>query len=539
MTESNIGIIKKHRLWRFLEIIPGSVTWAALILPFILSFFFPTVVASFIIIYTLTWLFRSLKLSLNLYRSYKLTQKSLITDWNKFITFNDYPEKIDYEISRLNKEEHPAEYFELIHLRKQIDHLKKINQYKKSKEIIQAVIFVTYKESFEVIHESVKSYTESFFDSSKVILVLAGEESDKENFTKIAHQIKAEFGHKLMHIIITIHPRGLPGEIPGKSSNATWAAKELKKYLDEKNLSYENVLISNFDADTVTHPSYFSELTFKYLTTEERTEKGYQPTHMFHNNIWDVPVLIRMVALTCTFWRMAESMEKDKYKSFSSRSMSFKTAVDTDFWDPAVIPEDSRQYWTAYSVYDGRHSLISIYSPVYMDAVLSDTYIKTFQSQYSQLRRWAWGVCDFPFVVLNLWYHPKIKLSTKLYHIFNMIENNFFWATGPILITFAGFIPGLVNVNFRDTVLAYNLPRIMSDILTLTSVGVIVCTIIGFKIVPYNPKRKFLGQLSLCLQWLFIPVVSIFLSAIPALDAQTRLIFGKYLEYKVTQKSRK
>jgi len=40
----------------------------------------------------------------------------------------------------------------------------------------------------------------------------------------------------------------------------------------------------------------------------------------------------------------------------------------------------------------------------------------------------------------------------------------------------------------------------------------------------------------LYLQWFTIPVVSFFLSALPGLDAHTRLMFGKRLEYRVTEK---
>ncbi|MCC7197814.1 hypothetical protein IT413_06525 [Candidatus Peregrinibacteria bacterium] len=532
-------LIRKHRLWRILEIIPGTLSWSSFLVIIAFSMIAPELVASFVIVYTLVWLFRSVKLSINLYSCFKLTQKALKTDWNRMIAFNDCPEKIDYELKKIDQEEEPKKYFELLYLRKQVQHLQTTNQWKKSKDIVHAIIFVTYKESYELIRESIKSYISSSYPSKKMIMVFAGEESDKENFLKISAKIQKEFGDKFMYFMNTIHPKNIPGEIKGKSANATWAAKELQKYLDKHQIAYDNVMVSNFDADTVTHKFYFSELTFKYLTTDTRIEKGYQPTPMFHNNIWDVPMMVRMVALACTYWRMAESMEKDKYKSFSSRSLSFQTTVDVNYWDPSVIPEDSRQFWTAYAVYDGRHRLVPIYSPLYMDAVLSETYSKTFKSQYSQLRRWAWGVCDFPFVALNLWYHPNIKFKEKIYRIYEFLKNSFFWATGPILITFSGFVPGFINPHFRDTVLAYNLPRIMSDILTLASSGIIMCAIISLIIVPPEKSKNWLARLGLCLQWLLVPIVSICLSSIPALDAQTRLMFGKYLEYKVTEKARK
>jgi len=78
----------------------------------------------------------------------------------------------------------------------------------------------------------------------------------------------------------------------------------------------------------------------------------------------------------------------------------------------------------------------------------------------------------------------------------------------------------------------------MSNLLTFSSTGIIVCALISLNLIPYSPKKGWKGQISLMLQWLLIPIVSLFLSAVPALDAQTRLMFGKYLEYKVTQKSR-
>ncbi|MBU1953468.1 glycosyltransferase family 2 protein, partial [Patescibacteria group bacterium] len=489
------GLIRKHRLWRLLELIPGSIAWIALITPLVLSFFVPQWVATFVIIYTVVWLFRSIKLSINLYRSFKISKQALKTNWNKMISLNDSPEKIAYEMKRINKEASPKKYFELSHLQNRIQSLQKQGDWKKSKDIYHAIVYVTYKESYRLIHESIRSYAQSKFPAKQIIMVLAGEEADKENFIQIANKIAKEFGDQFAHFMITIHPKNVPGEIRGKSANATYAAKQLKKYIDKNEVPYDNVILSNFDADTVVHPQYFSELTYKYLTTERRTEKAYQPTHLFHNNIWDVPVMIRMVAQSCSYWRMAESMEKSKYKSFSSRSLSFQTVLDVNYWDPSVIPEDSRQFWTAFAVYDGRHTLVPIFSPVYMDAVLGETYMKTFRSQYNQLRRWAWGVCDFPFVVLNLWYHPNIKLSQKIYQTYEFLKNSFFWATGPILITFTGFIPGIINPGFRETVLAYNVPRVMSDMLTFASLGIIMCALISIALVPYNPKKGLLGQL--------------------------------------------
>jgi len=39
-------------------------------------------------------------------------------------------------------------------------------------------------------------------------------------------------------------------------------------------------------------------------------------------------------------------------------------------------------------------------------------------------------------------------------------------------------------------------------------------------------------------QWLLLPISMIFVGAIPALDAVTHLMFGKYLGFNVSQKKR-
>ncbi len=524
--------------------IPGLLAWGALLIPVVLAIYYPIAVALLAIVYALLWLFRSIRLSINLYRGYWRTQDAMKVNWNLLLDLIEHPSKIDPTIKQTDLSKSllkPQRIFnlELKNLKNRITWLKQKDQYLKPSQIYHAVLIVTYKETYELVRESVKSYAESFYPYKKMILVLGGEEGDQENFGKIAQKIEDEFKDKFHTIIRSVHPKGLPGEIPGKSGNATFAGKKLKKYLDDKGIDYEHVILSNFDADTVAHPAYFSELTFKYLMTKNRSKKAYQPTHMFHNNIWDVPVMIRMVALSCTFWRMSEALDKHKYKSFSSRSMGFQTVIDTNYWDPSVIPEDSRQYWTAYLKYNGKHTVSWIYTPVYMDAVLSDSYAETFKSQYVQLRRWAWGVMDFPFMALNLARHPRIKFGEKAYRIFYFLENAFFWATGPLIIMFSGWLPSLMNPEFSQSVLGYNLPAITSQILTIAAVGIIMCGVISMVIVPHDSKRKPWRKVSLFFQWLLVPVTSIFLSAIPALDAQTRLLFGKHLEYKVTEKVRK
>jgi len=541
MNQETHKIIKSHKYWRIWEMIPGILSLCFLIFPIIFSIIQPVWVAVFITLYATMWLFKSLRLTTNLTMSYLRSQKFAKTDWMKLISYWDAPKKLEYDLRAIEKRgiEDKKYYRTLLDLREQIGIIKRAGQYKKSDEIINAVIYMTYKESYELIREAIKSYAEGVYPSEKIIIVFSGEERDKENALNIANKIKDEFGRRFMDFIITIHPYGLPNEIPGKSSNATWAAKILQKYLDEKNIKYENVIISNFDADTVTHKNYFAELTYTYLKTLNRERQTYQPRHFYHNNIWSVPILIRLIVLGFTFCEMAEANDLKTYKAFSSRSMGMQLAIDTDFWDPMVIPEDSRQHWTAYFLKDGKYHVVLIESPIYMDAVSTSKYFDTFKEQYIQLRRWAYGACDLPFVVFNMLANKKIPLFMKIYQIAYLMESHLMWATAPIILTFTGWLPGMLNASFRTTVMAYKMPGVVSYLLTFAGIGVVVYAIITFTIIPRPRKHITWKYISLLFQWLFVPLASIFLSSIPALEAQMRLLFNKKLEYKVSPKVRK
>ena len=499
---------RKSLSWRILEIIPGFLTWFTLLFPLTCSIYHPQAIAYFAIFYAVLWLFRSFKLSFYLLISYRKFKREQGIDWQK-------------KISSLAREDIPSPYLA-------------------SKNIVHFVVLITYKEEEEVLRDSIKSYVESNIDTKrKLRFILAIEEADQKNGEKIFCNLKKEFSPYFYDFHLTVHPKNVPGEIPGKSSNINYAAREIKKIIDREKISYDRVLLSNFDADTVVHDQYFSELEYRYLTQKNRTKKAYQPVHLYHNNIWDVPAVVRIVALSGSFWRMAESQQISKYRSFSSRSNSFANLVDLDFWDPSIIPEDSRQYWTGYFKYKGDFKLTSLSSPLYMDAVSSQGYFTTLKSQYIQIRRWAWGVSDFPFVTLNS-IRSGIPLWKKVKVIWELLENNLFWATAPFLITFLGWIPSLINSSFRQSVLAYRLPDVLSQILTLSSIGLLLCASFTILILPRNEQNKgFFAYPKMFFQWVLIPFVSIFFSAMPAIDAQTRLMLSKDLSYKVTDKFRK
>jgi hypothetical protein len=70
--------------------------------------------------------------------------------------------------------------------------------------------------------------------------------------------------------------------------------------------------------------------------------------------------------------------------------------------------------------------------------------------------------------------------------------------------------------------------------------GLILCIIISMSFLPKAPKGygRF-GKTFMILQWLMVPITVIIFGAFPAIEAQTRLMFAKYMGFWVTTKYRK
>lgn len=493
--------MKKDNFSRLLEIIPGLLTWSAFILTIIFSFSRPTAVAIFILIFDMYWLYRSIRLSINTIRAYRMMQKEAKIDWREKVK---EPSNNKFAFENLE----------------------------------QVILLIFYKEPLEIIEASVKSYVEAKYPRERLILVLATEERAKEQAEKICAVIKQKYSHYFREIIQTIHPANLPGEIKCKSSNATWAAKQVKKYLDEQQISYDRVIIHNFDADTRVRPDYFHYVAYKYLKTPSDQPVSFQPIHIYSNNIWDAPAPIRVVAQSSTLIFMHNTLREKKFHHFSSRSDIFQTIVDIGYWTVDSIPEDSREYFDSFFYYQGRLKIEPLYIPLEMNAVLADSFTKTIINQYQQLRRWAWGIVDFSYVVKKSRQDKKIAWLKKLFEIFNLLESHFSWATSAIFITFLGWIPTYSNSQFSQTVLGSNLPFFSRIILLCALIGMMTSIILSFLLLPKRPKIVSKSKYSaFFLQWFLVPFVSIFLSSMAAIDAQTRLMFGRYLEYQVSEKT--
>jgi hypothetical protein len=211
---------------------------------------------------------------------------------------------------------------------------------------------------------------------------------------------------------------------------------------------------------------------------------------------------------------------------------------EMDYWAVDVVNEDSRQFWRAYFAFDGDHKTVPIYLPVYMDAVFADSYLTTLKNQYLQKRRWAYGIEHFPYIVTQSIENRKISFFDKTGKILILLFDTVSWSTTSFYLTIVGALPIIFSSSFRHTVLAYNLPTTARVMLSLTWIALIFTASTSLIFLPPRPKEfKKSKYLEFALEWIVTPISAVFFGSIPAFEAQSRLMLGKYLTFWVTPKS--
>jgi len=550
----------KERRWqRFFETLPGFLTWATLLGMIVFSFIFPIWVAIFIIVYDIYWLHRTIYIATYSIMAYRKMKRWDKVNWlyrlkniNKIEKLEEKTKedlekfKKDIKLVSLKRKQKKEIQRAIVERQNFLKRLKKDLENKKDflnwKDVFHVIMLPTAGEPAEIIEPAIASIDKAAYPNDKIIILLALEEREpKKDRDKKVKILKNKYGDKFYEFITTVH-KVKEGELKCKASNTTYAAKKLKKYLENKKISLENVILSNFDCDTQIHPQYLAALSYEFVVNPKRLQQAYQPLPMYHNNIWDTVAPVRIIVTGSSFWHMVQSMRPEHMVTFSSHSEPFKTIVDVGYWPVNVISEDSVIYWKAYDYFSGDYQVRPIYLSVSLDAVLSDSYFETISNQYKQKRRWAYGIENLPMLVRAFKNNPRIPFLKKIKYSFTMLEGHHSWATSPYILALLGWLPLIFGGDaFNESVLAHNLPILTRSLMTLALTGLIISMFLSFLIMPERPKKYSKKKyLALFFQWFLAPFIAPILGASPAIDAQTRLMFGKYFgSFWVTPKNKR
>ena len=482
---------------RALEILPGFVSWNLILLPYWGIFVFPVFIAYFILFFNIYWFYQSLQIAISSIISHTRIQAAKIYDWMGDVRgFPDW------------------------------------------QKVRHVVIIPTYKEPMHILERTFDSLTSQEFPTGQIIPVLAMEAKEPVDERNAKWEVlKAKYGKTFGHMFMTVHELQ-PGEVTGKASNERFAAiwvKENFMITSKQNIGY--FTITSCDADHKFHPKHFACLTYKFLDDPNRYKKFWQPALMFYNNIWEIPAITRVPNTLMTIWNLSLLPRKDKLLNTANYSLSFKLLDRAGYWDADKIPEDWGIFYKAFYKTGGGIEVEPIYLPLLADAAQSTSFWKTLAAQYQQIQRWAWGVSDDPWIIKSYFLADDIPFWDKTTRLFQVIWAHFLWPVNWFLITVGLTLPTLLNPAFGRTALGYTVPKLSSFILTISLSFLVVMIVIDNMHKPKRPNKVSLFRLILTpFEFVLMPIAGFFFSALPGLDAHTRLMLGKYIQYRVTEK---
>ncbi len=527
---------KRTTLYRFLEILPGVISYGAIVLLFVLSVLSPVLGAIYLFIIIASTLVKAVGVAYRTIQGYEVIKRAERVDWR----------------ARMEDLEHPHDAYERLHddnsrsyhFDEHVENLKIMaamgSEYPDPAKTLHAVIMTAYNEGKDVLLPSIKSVVNTTFPNERIIFVLAYEERGGEQMEKTAKELAAEFKGVFKDFILSKHPGDIPGEVVGKGPNLTYAGYQLSEYIDKKHLPVDNIIVTSLDSDNHMAKKYLDSVAYEFITHPNRQRLSYQPVSLFMNNIWDAPAPSRVIAVSNSFFNVISTMRPHTLRNFASHSQPFQALKAMDFWSKRTIVEDGHQYWRSLFFFSGDYSVLPIRIQIYQDAVIDETFLKTVKAQFVQVRRWYYGASDIAYVGSKL-FVPRSRRIISFWRLFpkfwRLLDGHITLAMMAPIITFGAWVPMIMNVSSHAMV-AYNLPNIVSIIETVAMIGLAITVLVSFRMLPPRPEkyRKSRGILML-LQWILIPVTSILYQSIAAFYAQTRLMLGFYMEkFDVTKK---
>lgn len=553
---ADVAADRARGLQRLLEVVPGGVTWGLIVLSVGLSFRWPEAVAWFVLTFDVYWLYKAVMLTGSVAAAFTMIRRTVDVDWrSRVFALRNIPGRIAEIEARL-----AAIDTRLVVLAAAGERLAAIGGRRDAarlrderKELLRLLarrgepianpdrlwhvaLVPTYTEPYSKLHETIGALAAADWPRERKMVAIITRETDLAGRENVA-RLREAFGDRFLHFFHILDPLQ-PGIVVGKSSAMAYGGRWLHRELSRLGFDPREVLVTDLDSDYRVHPRYFGYLSWTFLTDPDRFRRLYQPVPMFHNNMWETPLPVRLVAIGATHVQMWRSLTPEKLVSFSSYSVSLQTLHEVDYWATDAIPEDSRFYWKSFFRYSGEFQAIPLFMPIYGDAVRARSYPRTLIQQYTQIRRWAWGVTDIPYYIRNAFAHSEIPRMLRVRRLLDLWLDHLNWAIAPFVIIFGSNLPLILNPAFAQTTLGQNLPLYASWLLTGAFGCLAVLMYIEERIAPPRPAgwglfRNVVSRV----QWLLLPVVGLVFSNLPALDAQTRLMAGKYLEYRVTEKS--
>lgn len=490
-----IPLPKSPQSWRrrLIEILTGLVSLSLVTFPLWGSAFFPRFTVWAILLFSLYWFHNSLRFTAQALIGYRKMRLAERRDW-------------------LAAAQAQPGFDRLWHL----------------------IIIPTYKEPAEVLAATLDHLVAQDFPHERMAVVLAFEVRDS-GAPERWQVLSARYARHFAHFWCTFHP-DIAGEVKGKSSNEAWGARQATARLREASgVALADVIITSADADSRFHSKYLSAVAYHFLTDPDRHYRIYQPPILFYSNLWRLPLPHRAYTAIQSVGHLARLVRTSRLVNQSTYSLSLLACHTIGYWDTDVIPEDSHMFFKMFFHLGERVRVVPVYLPVWADAAEGVNFWHSFRSLYEQEKRWSWGASDVPYVLEGFFRARHIPFFKRARRCWLYVEEHLFWPSNWFLLALGPRLPEWFTSNHLWPVLK---PIATASFFFLNLCVIYMLIAAGLHLLmaasaPNQTRRTLLWTL---VGWLFMPVSTFFFLALPATESHFRLLLGRRLEYKVTEK---
>jgi hypothetical protein len=309
--------------------------------------------------------------------------------------------------------------------------------------MVHLIILPNYKEELETLCDTLEILQEHPTAKSKYIICLAMEEAEPGCREK-ADKIVPRFREAFLRMIVTVHPKDVPGESRGKGTNVSYAAETCKKIL-QNDYSLEEIMVTCQDADTHFVSDYFACVSYKFSTADNRTKALYTPPISFYGNSLQVPAAVRVTDMVWCL-TVLNQLSTGRHVKFpcSCYSLSMDLCNRVGFWDktPEAIGEDAHMFLKCLFKTDGQAYSDTIFIPAGCYNVCDDTWVGSIKARYYQMYRHLWGTFDLAYIMHQSFLRKGMKLSPKLWAFYEMFKVRVIPTTVTLVL---GVIPNILK----------------------------------------------------------------------------------------------
>jgi hypothetical protein len=141
-----------------------------------------------------------------------------------------------------------------------------------------------------------------------------------------------------------------------------------------------------------------------------------------------------------------------------------------------------------------------------------------------------------PYLIWQMVRRGRPALVRRYVHPAHYAHEHFLWSSHWFWLAGSFNLLPFLAPSFAASDIGLELAELASAAFTACLPSLAVLIWLSWKLRPPGGERSVRELVCFLASWLCLPVVGFVLVALPAVDAHTRLLLGKYLQYQVTEK---